>query len=242
MRFKDFITRQRIVIFVAGIVIFVGALSLAHDCGLATLPGELMVDLAASSVTVVFTALIIDYLGVLEEYGKTQKAANLAEDEIKAACFRLKFQMASFFGIKRQATGRNMIADLKEARSYLLVITKEVDSYLEEHRLDDVNTPVLLDRFPRYLDRLQHAQGEFEQTLLLYEYAIPYSLRERILSLRRELRVADNLLGFIDESLNEANISLIRVMSQSIYDLMTDMLSHESRTPNAQTIHEKKPA
>lgn len=241
MQFKDFITRQRIAILLAGVVIFVASLVLSHVIGFASLWGELFVDLAASAVTVIFTALIVDYLGVREQTNKTQNAAGLAEDEIKATCFRIKWRLARLSGLKRRESGRDSISNRQEARKYLESATEEVNQYLATHSLMSDKTHIDTANFPKYLERLQLAQTELEQTLILYEYAMPYSLRERVLSLRSELQIADHVLGFIDaaESLNKANVSLIRVISQSIYDLVQDVLEHSSSTANGLPIHAK---
>jgi exonuclease VII small subunit len=232
MQFKDFITRQRVGIFVVGIATFVVSLFIAHKRGYNTLWGELFVDLAASAVTVIFTALIIDYLGVREEGNKTKSAAGLAEDEIKATCFRIKWRMARLFGLERREMARDNISNREQAREYLDRAEKEVDSYLENNAVANKSTPIVDAQFPRYLERLETARTELEQTLMLYEYAMSYSLRERVLSLRSELQVADNVLGFIDYSgeLSQANSSLIRVLSQSIYQAVEEVLEHDSRT------------
>jgi len=231
MRFKDFVTLQRAGIFVIGFVTFGVSLGIAHITGFATLWGALFIDLAASATTVVFTALIIDYLGVREENSRTRNAAGLAEDEIKATCFRVKWRMARLFGLKRQGSSRDNISSREEAREYLDNAGSEVDEYLETHSLMSKDTPLDTAGLPKYLERLELARADLEQTLILYEYAMAYSLRERILNLRSELQVAENILGFIDfsEELNKANISLIRILSKSIYDEIEQVLKHDSR-------------
>ena len=70
MHFKEFITRQRVIIVIVGIATFVIALFFSHLIGFSTLGGALFVNLAASSITIVFTALIIDYLGLKEASDK----------------------------------------------------------------------------------------------------------------------------------------------------------------------------
>ena len=242
MQFRDFITRQRVGIFVIGFATFVMTLVIAQAQGYASLSGALFTDLAASSITVVFTALIIDYLGVREESNKTKNAAGLAEDEIKATCYRVKWRMARLFGLERhEASKRDNISSREEAKDYLDLVEGEVNTYLATHNMqrDDVSVQAAL--FPKYLERLESARTELEQTLLLYEYAMSYSLRERVLSLRSELQIADNLLSFIDASdeLNDANISLIRVLSQSVYDKIEDVLGHDSRIEQGLAIDEK---
>jgi hypothetical protein len=241
MHFKDFITKQRVGIVVIGLAIFTISLFVAHKRGYNTLWGELFVDLAASAVTVIFTALIIDYLGVREENNKTKSAAGLAEDEIKATCFRIKWRMARLFGLERRELARDSISNREQAREYLERAGEEVNSYLENHNVADGDTPIRTPQFPRYLERLETARTELEQTLMLYEYAMSYSLRERVLSLRSELQVADNILGFIDysEKLSNANISLIRVLSQSIYTAMEEVLEHDSRIALGVPLHAK---
>jgi hypothetical protein len=241
MTFKDFITRQRGAIFVIGLATFIISLVVAHVTGYATLSGALFIDLAASATTVVFTALIIDYLGVRERSSKTRNAAGLAEDEIKATCFRIKWRMARLFGLKRRETARDNISNRQEARDYLDRAGKEVDGYLNSHSLVHSDTPIDASMLPKYLERLEFARTELEQTLLLYEYAMPYSLRERVLNLRSELQVADNILGFIDfsEELNKANTSLVRILSQSVYDGIEEVLEHDSRVELGTPIHAK---
>jgi hypothetical protein len=231
VRFKDFITKQRVGIFIVGIGTFIVSLVVAHVTGFATLWGELFVDLAASAVTVVFTALIIDYLGVREESNKTRNAAGLAEDEIKATCFRVKWRMARMFGMERSGESRDAISNREEAREYLEKVRGQVDDFLDTHNLIAPEVPLDAALLPKYTERLQLARAELEQTLILYEYAMSYSLRERILNLRSELQIADNILGFIDfnEELNDSNISLIRILSQSIHDEIEAVLDHDSR-------------
>jgi hypothetical protein len=242
VRFKDFITRQRVGIFVIGFAVFAASITAAHAEGFASLWGELLVDLAASAVTVIFTALIIDYLGVREESSKTKNAAGLAEDEIKATCFRVKWRMARTFGMERHPSGRDSISSRKEAKEYLDTVSANVTDYLESHSMVAASTPLHADVLPRYLERLEVARTELEQTLQLYEYAMSYSLRERVLSLRSELQIADNILGFIDfsEKLNDANISLIRILSQSVYEEMEKVLEHDSRIELGTPLHAKE--
>jgi hypothetical protein len=241
VQFKDFITRQRVTILVVGVITAAASLLIAHAVGFATLTGELFIDLVASSVTIVFTALIIDYLGVKEQSVKTLNAAGLAEDEIKAICFRINWRMARLFGLERRGADRDSISNRQEARAYLDKATDRVNDYLSSHEFENDKTAVDEAAFQAYLERLQLAQAELEQTLILYEYAMSYSLRERVLALRSELQIADRLLGFIDtsEGLNDANLSLIRVTAQSVYDAVEVVLGHDSRTSLGVTIHSK---
>lgn len=228
-------------IFIVGIATFIVSLLVSHLTGFATLWGELFVDLAASSVTIVFTALIIDYLRIKEQSNKTLNAASLAEDEIKATCFRIKWRLARLFGLERRNSGRDNISDRQEAKEYLDKVTSEVDEYLSQHNFAKDKISIDTRRFPLYLERLQLARNELEQTLILYEYAMSYSLRERVLTLRSELQIADQVLGFIDtsESLNTDNLSLIRVTAQSVYDAVEAVLEHDSRTALGVSLHAK---
>jgi hypothetical protein len=241
VQFKEFITHQRVAIFIVGVATFTASLLVAHFAGFSTLWGELFIDLAASSVTIVFTALIIDYLRIREQSSKTKNAAGLAEDEIKATCFRIKWRLARLFGLERRNSGRDNISNRQEAQDYLNRVTNEVDSYLSQHSFVKDKTAVNEKTFPQYLERLQSAQNELEQVLVLYEYALPYSLRERVLSLRSELQVSERVLGFIDasESLSKANLSLIRVTAQSVYGAVEEVLEHDSRTALGVPIHAK---
>lgn len=241
MQFKDFITQQRVTIFIVGIATFVVSLLISHVTGFATLWGELFIDLAASSVTIVFTALIIDYLRLKEQSNKTQNAAGLAEDEIKATCFRIKWRLARLFGLERRNSGRDNISDRQEAKEYLDRVTSEVDDYLSQHSFVKDKTHVNEKAFPQYLERLQIAQTELEQVLVLYEYALPYTLRERVLALRSELQVAERVLGFIDtsDSLTKANFSLVRVTAQAVYEAVETVLEHDSRTALGVPLHAK---
>lgn len=240
MQFKEFITRQRAAIFIVGIATFIASLLISHVIGFASLWGELFIDLAASSVTVIFTALIIDYLGLKERSNKTQNAAGLAEDEIKATCFRIKWRLARLLGLERRNSGRDNISNRQEAREYFDRVTTEVDNYLSKHKFVSDKT-VNEKAFPQYMERLQSAQAELEQTLTLYEYALSYSLREQILALRSELQIAERILGFIDtsEPLTKANLSLIRITGQSIYEAVEAVLKHDSRTALGVPIHAK---
>jgi len=242
VQFKEFITQQRVGIFIIGVLTFVVALVAAHVTGFATIGSELFVDLAASAVTIVFTALIIDYLRLKEQSNKTISAASLAEDEIKATCFRVKWRMARLFGLERRNSGRDNISNRQEAKAYLDKVTAEVDDYLSGYKFANDTTAVKGKTFQQYLDRLQSAQTELEQTLMLYEYALSYSLRERVLALRSELQLSERLLGFIDtsESFNKANLSLIRVTAQSVYEAIEAVLEHDSRTATGVPIHAKK--
>lgn len=241
MKFKDFISRERVGIFVLGIALFVLSLWGARVTGHSSLWGALFIDLAGAVSTIVFTALIIDYLNLRERSNRTKNAAGLAEDEIKATCFRVKWRMARLFGMERKRSGRGNISNRQEARAYLDRAGKEVDTYLSKHNPTGKDIPLKASMLQKYVERLQLARGELEQTLLLYEYAMDYSLRERVLSLRSELQVADNVMGFIDfsEKLNKANTSLIRILSQSVYDEVEEVLKHDSRTELGNTIRAK---
>lgn len=242
MKFKEFITRQRVAIFIVGLGAFFVLLYIAHFIGYLSLWGELLIDLGASSMTIIFTALIIDYLQLKEASIKTQNAAGLAEDEIKATCFRVKWRMARLFGLERRDSGRQDISNQKEAIEYLDEVTSEVDNYLSNHNFLDTNTTVNTNVFSQYLERLQVAQTELEQALILYEYATSYSFREAVLALRRELQTAERVLGFIDTSLpfSKANLSMIRITARSIYQAITALLEHDSRSNQGATIHDKE--
>ncbi len=231
MHFKEFISRQRVGIFCIGAVLFSGSLLIAGESGYDSVTGALFIDLAASAVTVILTTLIIDFLNVQEESARTKSAAGLAEDEIKATCFRIKLRMARLLGFERQVSDRNSLRSREQAKEYLDAITHKVDSYLADADISDTSQPVDETMFKRYVERLQLAQTELEQTLILYENAMSYSLRERVLNLRSELQITDHLLGFIDYtgSLSEDNISLIHVMSQSLYEAIETVLEHDSR-------------
>lgn len=242
MQFKEFITQQRVAIFILGVLTFIVSLAISNSIGFDSLWGELFIDLAASSVTIVFTALIIDYLRLREQSSKTVNAAGLAEDEIKATCFRIKWRLARLFGLERRNSGRDNISSRQEAQQYLQRVTEEVNHYLSNKSLTEKKTDVDEKMFPQYLERLQSAQTELEQVLVLYEYALPYSLMERVLSLRSELQISERVLGFIDtsEPLSKSNISLIRVTAQSVYEAVESVLEHSSRTSTAATIHTKQ--
>jgi hypothetical protein len=243
MRFKDFISRQRITIFVLGVVAFVVTLLAAHAIGSNSIWSELYVDLAASSFTIIFTSFIIDYLSLREKSSLTQSAADLAEDEIRATCFRINVRLARLFGMTSFDYGRDNISDRQQARQYLDKLTQNVNNYLSQIDFSDDKHKINKDDFQKYLDRLQSAQSELEQALILYGYALSYSLRERILSLRSEMQIADRLLGFIDASdnLNDSNLSLISVTSQSVYDAVEEVLAHDTTSTVGVPIHAKDP-
>jgi hypothetical protein len=219
MKFKAFISRQRLAIFIVGLAVFILSIIISNLSGFASLWGELFVDLAASSVTIIFTALIIDYLSLKEQSNKTKNAASLANEEIKASCFRIKTSLAWL--------DRDDISSISDVRDYLESASKIVDDYLSEHSLTDKNTPIDKKALPRYIDRLQSAQSDLEQTLILYEFAMPLNIREQVLKLRRELQLSERLVGFIDDydSLSESNISMIRVTAQSVYGSLKETLS-----------------
>jgi hypothetical protein len=240
MRIKDFITRQRVAILILGALVFFISITVAGSVGHTTLIGSVLVDLAASAVTVIFTAFIIDYLNIHEKSFRTKNAAGLAEDEIKFICFRIKWRMARLFGLPSRNTGREEISTRIEAHHYLEEVGDEVDTYLNAHAITFPSTPLQQSMLAKYSDRLEIARNELEQTLMLYEFAMTYTLRERVLNLRSELQIADNMLGFLDfsETLNEANASLIRILSQSIYNEIEAVLGHDSRTQET-PIHAK---
>jgi hypothetical protein len=241
MQFKEFVSRQRVTIFIVGVFSFAALLFVSHFIDQESLWRSLFINLAASAVTIIFTAFIIDYLGLREQHDKTLNVANLAEDEIKATCFRIKWRMARLFGLERRRSNRNNISNWQEARDYLGKVTDEVDTYLSQY--DFVSDKPMVDESAvvPYMERLQSSQNELEQTLILYEYAMSYSLRERILALRNELQIAERLLGFIDlsEGLNKANYSLIRVTAQSVYNAIEEVLAHDSRIGLGVSIQDK---
>jgi hypothetical protein len=239
MLFKDFITKQRIGIFVFGGFVFAISLLLSSIFGDRSLWSDLFIDLAASSFTIVFTALIIDYLSLKEQTNRTKSATDLAENEIRATCFRIKLRMARLFGFDSSQDQRDNLSTKEEARQYLDKMTKMSDNFLSDIHFDDKDITIDISGFEQYLERLQTSQNQLEQTLILYEYALSYSLRERILSLRSELQITERLLGFIDssESLNEANLSLIRITSQAVYDAVQAVLTHDSQTLSGTPIH-----
>jgi hypothetical protein len=240
VQFKEFISRQRLAIFILGIATFIASLLVSHAIGFNSLWGELFVDLAASSVTIVFTSFIIDYLGLREQSSKTKNAASLAEEEIRAACYRIKWRLARLLGLEQAGAGRDNISNRQEAREYLEEVTKEVDKYLSAKNFNDGRITVDQSAFQKYIERLQSSQNELEQTLILYEYALSYSLREHVLALRSELQIAERLLGFIDSSeLNEANLSLIKVSAQSVYEGVEAVLGHDTATATGVPIHSK---
>jgi hypothetical protein len=227
---------------IIGTLSFIVSLLIAHKSGYSSIAGDLFIDLAGSATTIVFTAMIIDYLGLKEQAGKTKNAAGLAEDEIRATCFRVKWRMARLFGLQRnRIIERENISNRQEAREYLNTAEQEVNSYLKSNNPEDIRTPIETSKFSQYLERLVTARSELEQILVLYEYAMNYSLRERVLGLRTELQIADNVLGFIDNSddLNKANISLIRVLSQSIYEAIETVLEHDSQISSGTPLHAK---
>jgi len=240
MHFKDFITRQRVAIFLVGIIAFAASIVEANRAGFATEWGELFIDLAGSAVTVIFTALIIDFLNVREKASKTKNASELAENEIRVTCFRVQWGMARLFGLERQRKGRDKISNRSEARKYLDTVTHEVTTYLENNNIE--HAPLNASRFPKYYERLHTAKIELEETLLLYEYAMDYRLKERVLNLRSELQISENILGFIDfsEELNDSNMSLIRIQSQCVYDEIENVLNHDSRSNQGSQIRESK--
>jgi hypothetical protein len=242
MTFKDFITRQRLIIFLIGILTFFVSLALSNIIGIAHLWGELFVDLSASALTIIFTVFIIDYLSLKERSEQTSSAANLAEDEIRSICMRIRWNIARLFGYKPEGFNRESIANRNEAGKYLDKLTVQVDKYLSE-AWDDGNkdSHITEDSLQRYIDRLQAARNELEQTLIVYEYALPFSLREAILGLRSELQITDRLLNFIDTStsLNDANYSLVRVSSKAVYEAIENILSQNSLGINEGSIHQK---
>ncbi len=189
MHFKDFITRQRVGIFIIGIATFIVSLLLSSFVGYTSIIGELFVDLAASSATIVFTALIIDYLSLKEQSQRTLTAAGLAEDEIRAVCFRINWRLARLFGMERDGSKRDTISNHEEAYHYLETLTVEVSTYLAKQDFLHSEKILDIDAFQRYLDRLQSSQAELEQALVLFEYALSFSLREQVLTLRKRATI-----------------------------------------------------
>ena len=92
----------------------------------------------------------------------------------------MKWRLARLFGWERSGAERDNISNREEAREYLENVTNEVDTYLSQYDFVKDKTRVKADAFPQYLERLQSAQAELEQDLILYEYALSYSLRERV--------------------------------------------------------------
>jgi hypothetical protein len=193
-------------------VLFTISFLVAYQFSYGSLWGSLFDNLAASSITIVFTALIIDYLGAREEASKISQAVTLAEEEISSICSRIEWQIARLFGLKPNLAERDTISNHEEAISYIQRNNKRVQSFLstldfnEEH--DHLNEAVLV----RFAERLQQVQGQLEQTLVLYEYALAHDFRVSALTLRRQLQTTERLLSFIDfsEPLSEENESLIR--------------------------------
>jgi hypothetical protein len=241
MKLKDFITSQRVGIFAIGLIAFALSLLTARRIGYTTIWGELLIDLASAAITVIFTTLIIDYLGVREELSKTRNATGLAEDEIKSICFRLKWRMARLYSMKRDGINRDEIESREQARDYLKRAEQDVNTHLEKRPFENTVKPLDASALPKFLERLQRAKEELEQTLLLYEYAMGYTLRERVLTLRTELQIADNILGFLDvsDTPSDAATAMIRVLSASIYDATESVLGHNSTTTH-QPIHAKE--
>lgn len=230
MKFKDFITRQRLTIFIAGVVVFVITLIIAHHSGASSETGTLFINLAASSVTIISTALILDFLNAKERHSKTEPAAKLAKDEVRNICYRMEISIARLYGLKRTAGARENISNHEEARQYLQKLTDEVGDYLSRKDIFDANTSLSTEALRNYLERLQQSLIDLEQTLILYEYALSYKLRESILILRSELQIVERLLGFMDTSvpLNKANLSLISITSQSVYEATESVLANDS--------------
>lgn len=234
MTFKQFITRQRVIIFIIGIVLFSVSLFVAHWLGYTSLPGALATNLAASSVTIVLTALIIDFLGVREAASKISDVAALAEEEIYSICSRAEWQIAQLFGLKRDATERNVISTREEARAYIQKNNELVQSFLSNIDFNQKVSNFNEDTLNKFTDRLQHIQTQLEETLVLYEYALAYDFRARALALRQELRTTERLFSFIDFSgLGEENDSLVRLTMAELHDAAQDILSVSNPTTGA---------
>ena len=229
MTFKNFVTRQRLSIFLIGILIFFISLTLANIIGISHIWGDIFVNLAASALTIIFTVFIIDYLSLKERAEQTSSAGDLAEDEIRSICLRIRWNIARLFGYKPVGFNRENISSRKQAGKYLDKLTQGVDSFLSE-TWDNISSNGQLSEasLQKYMDRLQSARIELEQTMILYEYALPFALREAILNLRSELQLTDRLLNFIDTStpINEANHSLVSVSSKAVYEAIEKVLSY----------------
>jgi hypothetical protein len=219
MTFKQFITKQRVSIFIIGLVLFTISFLVARSFGYESLWGSLFDSLAASSITIVFTALIIDYLGAQEEAGKIREAATLAEEEINSICSRIEWQIARLFGLRPNLIERETISSHEEAITYVQRNNARVQSFLSTLDFDEKHehlNEAILDRFA---ERLQQMQGHLEQTLVLYEYALAHDFRVSVLTLRKELQTTERLLSFIDfsESLSEENESLVRIVAAEVH-------------------------
>jgi len=219
MTFKQFITRQRVTIFVIGIVLFGLSFLVARWFGYESLGGELFDSLAASSITIVFTALIIDYLGAKEEAGKISEAATLAEEEIDSVCSRIEWQIARLFGLERNLTERVSISNHDEAITYIQRNNTRVQSFLATLNFNEKQVHLNEMVLGRFAERLQQLQSQLEQILVLYEYALAHEFRVNVLTLRRELQTTERLLSFIDfsEQLSEENESLIRFAATEVH-------------------------
>lgn len=219
MTFKQFITRQRVTIFIIGIVLFILSFLVARWFGYSSQGGELFDSLAASSITIIFTALIIDYLGVKEEAGKISEAATLAEEEINSICSRIEWQIARLFGLERNLTERESISNHDEAITYIQRNNARVQSFLATLDFNEKHVHLNEMVLSRFAERLQQMQGHLEQTLVLYEYALAHDFRVSVLTLRRELQTTERLLSFIDfsEPLSEENESLIRFAATEVH-------------------------
>lgn len=219
MTFKQFITRQRVIIFVVGILLFIFSFLLARRFGYNSLGGSLCDSLAASSITIVFTALIIDYLGVKEEAGKISEAATLAEEEINSICSRIEWQIARLFGLERNPTERESISNHDEAITYIQRNNARVQTFLSTLDFNEKHVHLNEMVLSRFAERLQQMQARLEQTLVLYQYALAHDFRVSVLTLRRELQTTERLLSFIDfsEPLSDENESLIRFAATEIH-------------------------
>ncbi|HUB93656.1 MAG TPA: hypothetical protein VMB52_04085 [Verrucomicrobiae bacterium] len=227
MTFKQFITRQRVTILIIGITLFIVSFLVARRFGYESLWGGLFDSLAASSITIVFTALIIDYLGVREEASKTSDAASLAQEEIDSICARVEWQIARLFGLEPNRTERESISNHDEAAEYIQNNNARVQEFLSNLDFTMGHSNLNEATLAKFIERLQQMQSQLEQTLVLYEYALGHDFRVSALSLRRELQTTERLLSFIDfsETLSTENESLIRFSTSAIHETTQAILN-----------------
>lgn len=236
MKLQGFFTKQRYIILGAGLVLFIVFLSLAFAFGHATELGVLFIDLSSSAVTIILTALAIEYFQFREQADKTHHVASIAEEEIQAICYRVRLATAKLCGYKEKPGDQDKLGSLDDVEQYLKNSTDNINRFYDKGKFTVTATSVA-----EFRHTSLKLQSEIEQGITLFGYALPYSLQAHVLALRSSLQIAARAMGFMHEagSINKQHQQLVRELSQDMYKAVQAVLKHESRTHQNRSIASK---
>ncbi len=185
---SHFVTKQRLIIVIASIILSVLLIGLASIAGSGSLLGGLLINLAASALTVGATVAIVDYLLAKEKDNQLLEGRMMASLEAKSIQMLIGTGINNLF---RKYTSKDSNVPNSDENAYI----KHLFSYLDHTDFTNTTFKFHSKDIAFFEDEVIQAMSSIEKINVMYGYALTSTNRSKIHHLYTCLRAVNSILS-----------------------------------------------